>query len=176
MRKIIAAALVAFPALAGPLAVSQAAEASCVTYPAYSTGPDSCQGGFTTANIWFSGGGVGLEGQEIWTYGNGIPSGPDSKATWTIGGLSRGRSYEVEAYIPNEHSDAIAAHYSLSNGAGVIQGYGYVDQQNYTNAWANVGAACSDGTVRVTVDDSNTSIYQEIGADALRLVPRGTAC
>ena len=176
MRKIIAAVLVAFPAVAVPAAVSQAAGASCVSYPTYSTGPGSCAGTFTTKNIWFSGHGVGLEGQEIWTYGNGVPSGPDSTATWVIGGLTAGRSYEVEAYIPNEHSDATAARYSLYNGAGAFEGYGYVDQENYTNAWAKVGDACSNGTVSATVDDSNTSIYLEIGADALRVVPLGTAC
>lgn len=177
MRKIIAAALVAVPALAGPLAVSQAAQASCVTYPVYSTGPGSCTGGFsTTTNFWSYGGGVGLAGQEVWTWGNGVPSGPDSTATWTISGLTPGRSYEVDAYIPNEHSDATAARYSLYNGADAFQGYGYVDQEAYTNAWATVGDACSNGTISVLVDDSNTSIYQQIGADAVRVVPRSTAC
>ena|SRR5579859_7536749 len=178
MRKMIASALTLCAALGLPIVVTQAASAknfSCVTYAPDSTGPDSCAGGFSTGSIWFSGGGVGLERQEIWTWGNGSNP-PDSTATWTINGLVAHEGYKVEVYIPNAHSDAPSAHYSMFDGAGVFQGNGFVNQESVTNNWAVVGFACSNGTIRVRVDDSGTPVADQIGADALKVDETGNTC
>jgi hypothetical protein len=61
--------------------------ANCVTYGGPTiTGPDSCAGTFSRHSIWFSGGGLGLQGREIWTWANG--SVQDSTATYQLSGLS----------------------------------------------------------------------------------------
>jgi hypothetical protein len=50
----------------------------------------------------------------------------------------------------------------------------YVNQQNYTNAWANIGMVCSNnGTATVVLADNYPL---EVGADAIRAVRTGYAC
>ncbi|HTJ36097.1 MAG TPA: hypothetical protein VL738_22995 [Dactylosporangium sp.] len=69
------------------------------------------------------------------------------------------------------------AHYVISSpGGGTANGY--VNQQDYTNAWATVGGVCtSDGTATVTLwDDGGAAYPLQVGADAVRLVRAGTLC
>jgi hypothetical protein len=147
----------------------------CADYGPYATGPGSCSSGFTTTGTWFKGGGIGLDGKEIWTYGNGTTV--NSTAVYHLGNLGTTRVYQIQAYIPNGHSDATHAHYRISSpGGGTADAY--VDQENYTNTWATVGYVCtSDGTAQITLsDDGGESYPLQIGADAIRAVPTGFAC
>ncbi|HEV2377261.1 MAG TPA: hypothetical protein VGS19_34495 [Streptosporangiaceae bacterium] len=147
------------------------------------TGPNACigfhtappPGGPPSQNVWFSGGGVGLDGQEIWTYANGTT--PTSTAVYNLSGLDTSHVWDLQAYIPNGHSDASnARYYYCSPGGGCA--YGYVNQNNYTNAWAMFGAVCTtDGTAQATLDDAGGDVYPaEVGADAIRAVRTGYAC
>jgi uncharacterized protein with LGFP repeats len=149
---------------------------TCVNYGSSTiTGPDSCAGTFITSSVWFSGGGVGLLGQEIWTYGNGTVQ--DSTATYQLSGLDVTRVYQLQAYIPNNDSDASNAHYHYcAPGGGCADGY--VNQNNYTNAWATFGATCTtDGTATITLADDGGDVYPAIiGADAIRAVRTSLVC
>ena len=101
------------------------------------TGPNTCAvGTFSTHSVWYYGGGVGLLGQEIWTYANGTVQ--DSTATYQLSGLDTIHVMQLQAYIPNNYSDASHAHYHYcSPGGGCADGY--VNQNNYTNQWAAFG-------------------------------------
>lgn len=154
---------------------------SCVNYGGTTiTGPDSCAGTFSTHSVWFSGGGVGLDGQEIWTYANGTVQ--DSTATYKLSGIGTTRVYQLQAYIPNNHSDAGNAHYRYcapDTGTGaVVCNDGYVNQNNFTNAWATFGAVCTaDGTASITLADDGGDLYPaQVGADAIRAVALSIAC
>ena len=138
------------------------------------TGPNACIG-FSTTSTWFSGGGVGLLGQEIWTYANGTVK--DSTANYTLHGLDVTHAYTLQAYIPNNHSDASHAHYHY---CGTNQGCadGYVNQNNYTNAWASFGTVCTtDGNATIQLADDGGDVYPtQVGADAIRAVRTGLVC
>jgi hypothetical protein len=148
------------------------------------TGPNACGGSFHTApppgkpasgNVWFSGGGVGLFGQEIWTYGNGTTA--TSTAVYNLAGLDTIHVMQLQAYIPNNYSDASHAHYHYcSPGGGCADGY--VNQNNYTNQWATFGAVCTtDGTATVVLADDGGDVYPAIvGADAIRAVRTSLVC
>ncbi|GAA4262905.1 golvesin C-terminal-like domain-containing protein [Dactylosporangium darangshiense] len=158
----------------GVASVYTASSGGCVNYGALITGPGACSG-FSTTGTWFSGGGVGLNGREVWTYANG--SVKDSSARYQFTGLDTTRAYQVQAYVPNAHSNSPNAHYVISSpGGGTANGY--VNQQDYTNAWATVGGVCtSDGTATVTLwDDGGAAYPLQVGADAVRLVRTGTLC
>ncbi len=138
------------------------------------TGPNACVG-FYTGSVWFSGHGVGLFGQEIWTYSNGNVV--DSTAHYSLSGLDTTRAYQLQAYIPNNYSDAPNAHYHYcSPGGGCADGY--VNQNNYTNQWAIFGAVCTtDGTATIVLsDDGGNPSGSIIGADAIRAVRTGIVC
>jgi hypothetical protein len=147
------------------------------------TGPNACVGFYTASppgqpasgNVWYSGGGVGLLGQEIWTYANGTTA--TSTAVYQLSGLNTTRASQLQAYIPNNYSDASHAHYHYcSPGGGCADGY--VNQNNYTNQWAPFGTVCtSDGTATITLADDGGDVYPAIvGADAIRAVPTGLVC
>jgi lysophospholipase L1-like esterase len=147
------------------------------------TGPNACVGFHTapppgkpaSGNVWFSGKGVGLFGQEIWTYANGTTA--TSTAVYNLSGLSTTTASQLQAYIPNNYSDASHAHYHFcSPGGGCADGY--VNQNNYTNAWATFGAVCTtDGTATITLADDGGDTYPAIvGADAIRAVHTGILC
>lgn len=148
------------------------------------TGPNACGGSFHTApppgqpasgNIWYSGHGVGLFGQEIWTYGNGTTA--TSTAVYNLAGLDTIHVMQLQAYIPNNYSDASHAHYHYcSPGGGCADGY--VNQNNYTNQWATFGAVCTtDGTATVVLADDGGDVYPAIvGADAIRAVRTSLVC
>jgi hypothetical protein len=55
---------------------------------------------------------------------------------------------------------------------------GYVNQNNYTNAWATFGTICTtDGTATITLADDGGDAYPaQVGADAIRAVHTGIAC
>lgn len=138
------------------------------------TGPNACVG-FYTGSVWFSGHGVGLFGQEIWTYSNGNVV--DSTAHYSLSGLDTTRAFQLQAYIPNNYSDAPNAHYHYcSPGGGCADGY--VNQNNYTNQWANFGYVCTtDGTATIVLsDDGGNPSGSIIGADAIRAVRTGIIC
>jgi lysophospholipase L1-like esterase len=114
------------------------------------TGPNACIGFFTTS-VWFSGGGIGLRGQEIWTYANGTVR--DSTANYTLHSLDPTHAYTLQAYIPNGHSNASHAHYHYCGTNGGCAD-GYVNQNNFTNAWASFGTVCtSDGNATIVLAD-----------------------
>ena len=148
-------------------------------YPANTYGPGSgcC---FSTVSVWFGGGGVGLIGKEIWTYANG--STRDSSATWTASHESPSFVYTVQAYIPNNHSNAPHAHYHIvgGDGAGGLSAIDVsVNQENYTNAWAFLTSICGDptGTITVTLaDDGGDPTSYQIGADAVSFTDTGRHC
>jgi len=158
--------------------------ATCTNYGGSTiTGPNACTGFFTAAppgkpasgNIWYSGGGVGLEGQEIWTYAHGTTA--TSTAHYSLSGLNTARASQLQAYIPNGHSDASHAHYYFCTPSGGCVG-AYVNQNNYTNQWATLGTVCtSNGTATITLADDGGDVYPaEVGADAIRAVSTGVAC
>ena len=148
------------------------------------TGPNACGGTFYTApppgkpasgNVWYSGHGTGLFGQEIWTYGNGTVA--TSTAVYNLSGLDTIRVMQLQAYIPNNYSDATNAHYHYcSPGGGCADGY--INQNNYTNQWVTFGAVCtSDGTAQVVLADDGGDVYPAIvGADAIRAVRTSYVC
>jgi lysophospholipase L1-like esterase len=147
------------------------------------TGPNACVGFHTAAppgkpasgNVWYSGKGVGLYGQEIWTYANGTTA--TSTAIYNLSGLDTVHAWQLQAYIPNNYSDASHAHYHYcSPGGGCVDGH--VNQNNYTNQWAPIGSVCTtDGTATVTLADDGGDVYPVIvGADAIRAVRTGIAC
>lgn len=147
------------------------------------TGPNACVGFHTapppgkpaSGNVWYSGHGVGLYGQEIWTYGNGTVA--TSTAVYNLTGLNTGRASQLQAYIPNNYSDASHAHYHFCTPSGGCAD-GYVNQNDYTNQWATFGTVCtSDGTATITLADDGGDVYPRIvGADAIRAVPTTISC
>lgn len=148
---------------------------NCVTYGGFMTGPGACSGFYTTGT-WFSGGGTGYLGKEIWTYANGAVK--DSSAVYRFGGLGNtGRAYRVDAWVPDNHSNATHAHYVIST-PGQPDANGYVHQDQLTNVWATVGYVCStDGTAQVALwDDGGDQYPLQVGADAVRLVITGLGC
>lgn len=147
---------------------------TCVNYGSFTTGPGACSG-FSTHSVWYSGGGVGLLGKEIWTYANGTVQ--DSTATYQFSGLDTTHVWQLQAYIPNNYSDASNAHYHFCSPGGGC-GDGYVNQNNYTNQWAVFGAVCtSDGTASVVLADDGGDVYPVIvGADAIRAVRLSILC
>jgi hypothetical protein len=161
---------------AGGVVVHGPAPATCTNYGGPTiTGPNACTGFAAPAGTWFSGDGVGLHGQEIWTYGHGTVQ--DSSVTYTLSGLDTSHAWQLQAYIPNEHSDATKAHYHYcSPGGGCADTY--LNQQNYTNAWANIGMVCtSNGSATVVLSDNGGDNYPlEVGADAIHAVRTGYAC
>jgi hypothetical protein len=58
---------------------------------------------------------VGLFGQEIWTYGN--DSTATSTAVYLRSGLDTIHVTQLQACIPNDHSDASHAHYTSAHPA-----------------------------------------------------------
>ena len=148
----------------------------CVNYGAGNiTGPDSCAGTFSSHSIWFSGGGLGLLGREIWTYANG--SVQDSTARWQLSGLSGLYITEIDAFIPRYHSNATHVHYTLC-GTGNACNTDYVNQSPYYDQWAVVGYLCTtDGAATVTVADDGGDTYpRQIAADAVRGVRTTMRC
>jgi hypothetical protein len=163
---------------AGGVVVHGLNSSTCTSYGGPTiTGPNACTGFSipSSSGTWFSAGGVGLLGQEKWTYANGTVQ--DSTATYTLSGMDTAHAWQLQAYIPNEHSDSTRAHYHYcSPGGGCADKY--LDQQNYTNAWAPIGLVCtSDGTAMVTLSDNGGDNYpDEVGADAINAVRTGYAC
>jgi lysophospholipase L1-like esterase len=169
---------------AGGVVVHGPNPATCTDYGGSTmTGPNACIG-FKTApppgkpasgNVWYSGGGVGLYGQEIWTYANGTVA--TSTAIYSLTGLNTARASQLQAYIPNNYSDASHAHYHFCTPSGGCAD-GYVNQNNYTNQWATFGTVCTaDGTATITLADDGGDVYPAIvGADAIRAVPTGISC
>lgn len=53
-----------------------------------------------------------------------------------------------------------------------------MNQNNYTNAWANFGAVCTtDGNATIQLADDGGDAYPiQIGADAIRAVRTGIVC
>ena len=132
---------------------------------------------FSTIGTWFSGGGVGLNGKEIWTYANGTAR--SSTATWTPMGLDPGIIYQIDAYIPNNHANATHAHYQVKE---AVHSYDvYVNQKSYTNAWASLGRFCPipigagvTGKFDVSLFDDGGNRYPlQVGADDIRVIPLG---
>jgi hypothetical protein len=156
---------------------------TCTDYgTALITGPNACAGFHTapppgqpaSGNVWFSGGGVGLRGQEIWTYANGTTA--TSTAVYNLSGLDTVHQWQLQAYIPNNYSDASHAHYHYcSPGDGCADGY--VNQNNYTNQWAEFGIVCTtDGTAQVILADDGGDVSAIVGADAIRAVRTQFLC
>lgn len=148
------------------------APGSPAAYPpgVYGPGGSCCYGQYGT---WFSGGGVGLIGKEVWTYANGPTE--DSHAQWDAGGLGQGVAYAVSAYIPNNNANA-KARYTVYAAEGALPVT--VDQQAYTNAWAELGTYCPDsrGHIFVHISDAGDAYPKVVGADAMRFVPAHGAC
>ena len=147
------------------------------------TGPNACVGFHTapapgqpaSANVWYSGGGVGLFGQEIWTYGNGTTA--TSTAVYNLSGLDTIHVMQLQAYIPDNNANASNAHYRYcAPGSACVDGY--VNQNNYANQWATFGAVCTtDGTAMITLADDGGDTYPAVvGADAIRAVRTGIVC
>jgi hypothetical protein len=169
---------------AGGVVVHGPNPTTCTNYGGSTiTGPNACTGFFTappsgqpaSGNVWYSGGGVGLDGQELWTYGNGTTA--TSTAHYSLSGLATARASQLQAYIPDGHADASHAHYHFCTPSGGCAD-GYVNQNDYTNQWATFGTVCtSDGTATIALADDGGDAYPaEVGADAIRAVPTGIAC
>jgi lysophospholipase L1-like esterase len=136
-------------------------------------GPNGCQG-FSTTSTWFSGGGTGLMGKEIWTYANGTVK--DSTATYHLYGMDATHLWQLQAYIPNAHSNAGHAHYHYCSPGGGC-GDGYINQNNFTNQWVTFATVDTwNGTATVVLADDGGDAYPvEVGADAIRAVRTATS-
>jgi|GEM_PF-3070698 len=156
--------------------LASTAPAGCVNYGTSTiTGPDSCAGTFSKHSIWFSGAPLGFRGREIWTWANGTVQ--DSTATYQLSGLSSRFVVEIDAFVPNFHSNARHVHYHLcAPGNGCTENY--LDQSPYYDQWAVVGYVCTtDGTTTVTVADDGGDRYpKQIAADAIRGVRTTYVC
>jgi hypothetical protein len=156
--------------------LASTAPAGCVNYGTSTiTGPDSCAGTFSKHSIWFSGAPLGFRGRELWTWANGTVQ--DSTATYQLSGLSSRYVVEIDAFIPNYHSNARHVHYHLcAPGNGCTENY--LDQSPYYDQWAVVGYVCTtDGTTTVTVADNGGDRYPaQIAADAIRGVRTTFVC
>jgi hypothetical protein len=160
--------------IGGTITVNISGSGTCTDYGPATAGPNGCVGFYTTS-AWFSGGGVGLKGQEIWTYANGTVK--DSTANYTLTGLDVTRVMQLQAYIPNNYSNASHAHYHYcSPGGGCADGY--VNQNNYTNQWAVFGSVCTtDGTATIQLADDGGDVSPvKVGADAIRAVRTNFLC
>lgn len=86
-------------------------------------------------------------------------------------------AYTLQAYIPDNHSNATHAHYHY---CGTNQGCadGYVNQANATDAWVTFGTVCTtDGNATITLaDDGGDNYPLQIGADAIHAVRTGIVC
>ncbi len=158
-------AITAPPASRQPLAVAK-------DYPPGVYGPAGhcCYGQF---GAW-SPGHVGLIGDEQWTYADGTSE--DAHAQWDAPNLTQGTAYAVAAYIPDNDSNA-KAHYIVYSANGARKTV-VVDQQAYTNAWAELGAYCPDGRGHLFVYLTNSGdVYPKVvGADAMRFVATSARC
>src|ERR1700694_54402 len=156
--------------------LASTAPAGCVNYGTSTiTGPDSCAGTFSKHSIWFSGAPLGFRGREIWTWANGTVQ--DSTATYQLSGLSSRFVVEIDAFVPNFHSNARHVHYHLcAPGNGCTENY--LDQSPYYDQWAVVGYVCTtDGPTTVTVADDGGDRYpKQIAADAIRGVRTTYVC
>jgi len=160
--------------IGGTITVNINGGSGCTDYGTETAGPNGCTGFYTTS-AWFSGGGVGLKGKEIWTYANGTVK--DSTANYTLTGLDVTRVMQLQAYIPNNYSNASHAHYHYcSPGGGCADGY--VNQNNYTNQWATFGSVCTtDGTATIQLADDGGDVSPvKVGADAIRAVRTSFLC
>jgi hypothetical protein len=151
-------------------------------YPPNVYGPgSSCTYCFTlTGGPWYDSGGVGLQGQAVYTYSNGPDSastGPDGAttvATWRASGLDPYATYDVCAYIPSDNADA-TAWYDLADYFGAYHFAGFVEQARFSNQWALVQrtASRSDGSIVAYLTDQSPDPYGStvIGADAMMFIP-----
>jgi surface antigen len=135
-------------------------------YPAGIFGPGSPQ--FSTTSVWYTDPGHGLNGTMLWTHTNGSTA--DYTATWTPT-LQGNTCYTVSVYVPDNYSDNPAAtYYVWSNTVNPFRpSVHYVNENNYTNAWATLGniITFSDGSVTVELTDQGTP-GEYVAADAVR--------
>jgi len=138
------------------------------SYPANTYGPGSgcC---FSTTGTWYSGAGHGLIGQEIWAWSNGSTG--SATADWKPK-LNQSVVYDIKAYIPDYASNGYV-HYYITDDSGTTMVS--VNQQSYTNAWADLGdftADSSTGFIDVSLhNDDNGYHTNYVGADAMEFLP-----
>jgi hypothetical protein len=171
MRSLIGVVAVVALALAALGGAGPAAHADDGVYPpsVYGPGGTCC---VALGGYWAYGGGVGLTGQELYTWSNG-PDAESSFAVWDAGGLDPGTIYDVCAYIPNDNANA-RAEYTLTGFYG-DSGPSVVDQSKYSNQWAYVGGTVPTRTGHISVHLSDMSLdpylSTVIGADAMMFIP-----
>jgi hypothetical protein len=128
-------------------------------------GPGSSSSQFSLGAVWYSDAGHGETGAEEYTHTNGATA--DSTATWTPSGLSDSACYRVDALVPNNYSDNPVAVYTVSDTSGTHMAA--VDENSYTNSWAELGVYETNGSGAMTVrldDRGTTGLY--VAADAMR--------
>ncbi|HEV2373045.1 MAG TPA: CHAP domain-containing protein [Streptosporangiaceae bacterium] len=137
-------------------------------YPTQVTviGPGSPSSQFSTANVWYTDGGHGEAGTEVWTHTNGPTA--VSAATWTPSGLAASICYRVDAFVPDNYSDNPVAVYTVSDATGTS--YAAVNENVQTNDWSELGVFKTNGSgtgLSVRLDDRGvTGLY--VAADAMR--------
>jgi hypothetical protein len=177
VRALLGVVAVAALSLAVPAGTGPVAHADGGVYPfgVYGPGGTCC---FTQSGYWAFGGGVGLTGNELYTWSNG-PDATSAFVGWNAGGLDPHTLYDVCAYIPNDNADAHAQyHVSSSYGAPPVtldSGTIVVDQSQYSNQWAYIGSFIPTPTGHIIVHVSDRSddpaFSTVIGADAMMFIP-----
>jgi surface antigen len=127
-------------------------------------GPGSGAPFYSTTHEWFNRFDHGLNGHEQWTHTNGTTA--VSTATWQPW-LKPNSCYKISAFIPDNYANNPTTHYDL---ASAVAGFGVVvNQQGYTNEWADLGTlpTGADGVISVSVNDLGPVGYY-VAADAMR--------
>ncbi len=163
-----------------PMAVSGNA------YAAGTYGPTGNSGGpsFTLAGAaypntvdgWYVSRGHGVIGWQL--YSNTHNGLADSTATWNPPLPVPNGCYRVDAFVPDTWSNSSFALYTVSDqhfGTSVVP----VDENAFTNQFANLGTFQADGSgrLRVQLTDQGPGppqAYHQVGADGMRYVP--TSC
>lgn len=128
-------------------------------------GPGSSSSQYSLGNVWYQRTGHGELGNEEWTHTNGATA--VSTATYSPSGLAASTCYRVDAFVPDNYSDNPVAVYTVSDVNGTHMAA--VNDNVYTNDWAELGVYETDGSGGITVkldDRGTTGLY--VAADAMR--------
>jgi hypothetical protein len=133
------------------------------------TGPGTP--GFSSSTGWTTEPGLGFAGQMRWvpTSGNATTDTPTHSASWipAAGTLVPNACYEIQAFVPNDHSDNHAARYHVQD-QYFADFWPQVEENAFTNQFASLGVfqAWGNGTLPVTLLDDGPS-GQFVAADEL---------
>ena len=120
------------------------------------------------------GSGCGYDGSMHWTYGNG--NSVCNSVCWNSGGyVGSGAQYSAAVFIPHYYADTRDAKYVIEYNAYHPTAHGTwqwinvvgVNQNNYRDAWVNLGTYTFYGSPSVYLTDQ-TGDYLYVGVSAMK--------